>query len=48
MLFASQFYNIYTKLFSKEIIENAEYIQHMNAEITQLENDDERFNYADF
>lgn len=47
MLLAAQFYNIYTKLFSKEIIEHAEYIQHMNAEIAQMENDDARFNYAD-
>ena len=47
MLLTAQFYNIYTKLFSKEIIECAEYIQHMNGEIAQMANDEARFRYAD-
>lgn len=47
MLLSAQFYSAYTKLFSKEIIEGAEYIQHMNEEIASMKDDKARFDYVD-
>lgn len=48
LLLTAQYYRIYTRLFSTEIIENAEYIQHQNHEIAAMANDGVRFEYADF
>lgn len=46
LLLTAQYYSIYRKLFSKEIIENAEYIQQQNHEIAALLSDEARFEYA--
>lgn len=47
LLLTGQYYRIYSQMFSKKIIEDAEYIQHQNHEIAAMEDDTARFEYAD-